>query len=212
MSEGWNTLDDAPGRTDERPGDRHRRGEDVLIRRLRRGEEGLLRAHLLRLDPEARRRRFGAPVRDDFIRAYAEREPERGAAVEGAFVDGVLRGVGELRPINDEAAEVAFSVERGWQGRGLGARLMDRLLFLAGAHGVRLVTMLTTADNVAMQRLFRAFGGRLSRADGMVEGTVRTTWPTPFSTAQAAQVEATADAQSVLGGLAQPRRTPERAD
>lgn len=182
-------------------------GAEVVIRRLRRDETSRFYEHLLRLDPEARRRRFSGSVREDFLRSYALAKTRPGTVIEGAFVDGVLRGVGELRPLGagGEAAEVAFSVEKAFQGMGIGRRLFDRLLLIAKNHGVRLVTMVCSMENAAMQRLFRSAGGRLVASDGMVEGTIRPAWPTPFSIAKEALAEGEGAADVLLGGLARPR-------
>jgi len=179
----------------------------VTVRRLRGDETSRFYEHLLRLDPEARRRRFSASVKEDFLRTYALARPPAGTVIEGAFVDGVLRGVGELRPIGagGEAAEVAFSVEAGFQGMGLGRRLLERLLLIARNHGVRLVTMVCSTDNVGMQRLFRRAGGKLVVSEGMVEGTIRPAWPTPFSIAKEALAEGEGAADAFLGGFARPR-------
>jgi ribosomal protein S18 acetylase RimI-like enzyme len=195
-----------------RTAEQARAGRDVIVRRLRRDEADEFFAHLLRLDPDARRRRFGAVVSECFLRDYANRPPKPGTVIEGAFVDGVLRGVGELRPVDDAgtAAEVAFSVEAGFRGMGLGARLMDRLLLIGSNHGVRLVTMVCMADNTAMKRLFRRHGGKLVVSDGMADGTIRTAWPTPFSLAREALAEGEGAADTVLGGLARPKRRPVR--
>jgi ribosomal protein S18 acetylase RimI-like enzyme len=189
------------------------RAQDAVVRRLRRGEAQGFYEHLLRLDPDSRRRRFGAVVREDFLREYAFAPYRPGTVLEGAFVDGVLRGVGELRPLDaaGEMAEAAFSVEPAFQGRGLGRRLLDRLLLIAGNHGVRIVTVVTTSDNAAMSRLFRSAGGRLLVSDGMVEGTIRTAWPTPFSIAREALAEGEGAADLVLGGFARPKGGPSGA-
>ena len=61
------------------------------VRRLWFGETELYRQHLLRLDPESRRNRFGGAVSDEFIQRYAEPAALNGAIIYGFFVDGVLR-------------------------------------------------------------------------------------------------------------------------
>ena len=55
------------------------------------------RDHLLRLDPQSRRDRFSGGVSDDFLIDYAAHCFGAGDLVFGAFVDGALRGAGELR-------------------------------------------------------------------------------------------------------------------
>lgn len=195
------------------PAQRREQAGDVIVRRLRRDEASRFYEHLLRLDPEARRLRFSASVKEDFLRTYALAEPRTGTIIEGAFVDGVLRAVGEMRPIGagGEAAEVAFSVEPGFRGNGLGKRLLDRLLVLARNHGVRLVTMMCSTDNVAMKRLFRSAGGKLAVSDGIVEGSLRPAWPTPFSLAKEALAEQEGAVDALLGGFARPRAGSDNA-
>ena len=61
------------------------------VRKLWIGETPLYRQHLLRLDAESRRNRFGGAVSDEFIQRYAEPAALNGAIIYGFFVDGVLR-------------------------------------------------------------------------------------------------------------------------
>src|SRR5205823_8894997 len=70
-----------------------------IIRKLRIVEAERYREHLLRLDPESRRSRFGGAVSDGFILRYSEPSALTDAVIHGFFVDGVLRGAAELRPL-----------------------------------------------------------------------------------------------------------------
>jgi hypothetical protein len=82
-----------------------------VIRKLWIDRAGPYRDHLLRLDAESRRNRFGGAVSDEFIANYAELSPGLDAVMHGFFVEGVLRGVAELRPLGDgfaHEAEAAF--------------------------------------------------------------------------------------------------------
>src|SRR5260370_7866536 len=82
------------------------------VRKLWIGETILYREHLLRLDAESRRNRFGGAVSDDFIRTYSEPSGLSDAVIHGFFVEGVLRGAAELRPLAaGNEAEAAFSIE-----------------------------------------------------------------------------------------------------
>ena len=82
-------------------------------------------AHLLRLSPEDRRARFHAALTDDAIRAYSDGVDWDHALIFGAFVGGVLRGLGELIPwpARDQG-EASFSIEQPFQQIGLGKRLV----------------------------------------------------------------------------------------
>lgn len=167
-------------------------GGAVLIRRLQRHERPLFRDHLLRLDREARRLRFGHGVSDTFIVDYALREGPPGTVIEGAFVDGTLRAVAELRPLGPsrpDHAEAAFSVERPFRRRGIGSRLMERIVLLAQNHAIAVVCVQCLRENIAMRRLARRSGGDLTFVPGEVEGIIRAPAPTLFSLAREALAE-----------------------
>jgi hypothetical protein len=89
-----------------------------VIRKLWLGEADRYRDHLLRLDAESRHSRFGGGVSDEFIRNYVGTTFGLSAVVHGFFVDGVLRGAAELRPLGPafaREAEAALSIESDWQ-------------------------------------------------------------------------------------------------
>src|SRR5256714_15226580 len=97
------------------------------IRKLWVGEAELYRGHLLRLDAESRRNRFGGAVSDDFIRGDCEAGALRGAIIYGFLVDGGVRGAAELRLLEPAgAAEVALSIERTWQSPGGGGAVLEK--------------------------------------------------------------------------------------
>ena len=63
-------------------------------------------------------------------------------------------GVGRYEPIDgDDAVEVAFVVEDGWQGRGLGPMLLDAVVRAGEARGVRRFRAYVLADNHRMLKL-----------------------------------------------------------
>jgi len=106
----------------------------AMIRRLVSRERDQVREHLLRLDDEDRRLRFGGPVSPARIDAHcAELDPGR-VLVLSYLVAGEARGIGELRPLPGSwprAAEAAISVERVFQGQGIGSALLRRLTLVA---------------------------------------------------------------------------------
>src|SRR5882724_8624858 len=104
---------------------------DGVIRKLWIDRAGPYRDHLLRLDADSRRNRFGGAVSDEFIINYIELSLGLDAVIHGFFVDGILRGVAELRPLGNglvEEAEAAFSIEKPWQSHGVGTALLERTL------------------------------------------------------------------------------------
>jgi GNAT superfamily N-acetyltransferase len=154
------------------------------IRKLWIGEAGMFCDHLLRLDPESRRSRFGSPVNRDFIENYAARAIGPDTVVHGCFGDGALRGVAELRPFGKVfpfEAEAAFSVERDWQSRGVGSALFDRTVLAARNRGIRTVYMSCLATNRRMQALARKYEAELRFEADDVTGALANPGPSPLS-------------------------------
>src|SRR5262249_40812503 len=154
------------------------------IRKLWFGDAARYREHLLRLDAESRRNRFGGAVADDFVHNYVDVALGLDAELHGFFVDGILRGAAELRPIGPDSAheaEAAFSIERPWQSLGVGTALLDRTLLAARNRGFKLLHMACLADNRRMQQLARKFDAELTFDFGSVVGEVEAPHPTPVS-------------------------------
>jgi GNAT superfamily N-acetyltransferase len=75
--------------------------------------------------------------------------------VVGEFGFGKVVAVGEyLLDPSCNLAEVAFSVSRPWQGKGLGGRLMQKLYEGARKNGIDGFIAYTSPDNPAMIALF----------------------------------------------------------
>jgi GNAT superfamily N-acetyltransferase len=155
-----------------------------MIRKLWIGERTKYRDHLLRLDDESRRNRFGFVVADELIDAYTSGPTWTGAVIHGFLVDGMLRGVAELKPFGaafPAAAEAAFSIEQPWQSHGVGSALLARTLLAARNRGIKLVHMTCLADNARMQQLARKFAAHLSFDLGSIVGELAAPQPTPLS-------------------------------
>ena len=155
-----------------------------VIRKLWIDRAGPYRDHLLRLDAESRRNRFGGAVSDEFIRGYVDISIGLEAVIHGFFVDGALRGAAELRPLGSGfagEAEAAFSIETAWQSHGVGTALLDRTLLAARNRGVKHLHMACLADNRRMQQLARKFAAELTFDFGSVVGEVEAPHPTPLS-------------------------------
>jgi GNAT superfamily N-acetyltransferase len=155
-----------------------------VIRKLWVGEAEIYRDHLLRLDVESQCNRFGGPVAKEFVTAYVDASPGLNAVVHGFFVDGILRGAAELRPIGSslaKRADAALSVERPWQSYGVGSALLERMLLTARNRRVKWLHMACLANNLRMQQLARKFEADLSFDFDNVVGTVKAPRPTPLS-------------------------------
>ena len=157
---------------------------DGVIRKIWIDRGGPYRDHLLRLDKESRRNRFGGAVSDEFIENYAELSRGLDCVMHGFFVDGLLRGVAELRPLGTEfakEAEAAFSIEKPWQSHGVGSALLERTLLAARNRGIKLLHMACLANNERMVDLARKFEAELTFDFGSVIGEVEAAHPTPMS-------------------------------
>jgi GNAT superfamily N-acetyltransferase len=155
-----------------------------LIRKLWVGEAEPYRDHLLRLDAESRRNRFAGSVSDEFVSDYANLSFGIDVIVLGFFVDDMLRGAAELRPIGaplTREAEAAFSIEKRWQSHGVGSVLLERALLVARNRGLRFIYMACLADNQRMQQLARKFDAELSFDFASVVGELAAPRPTPLS-------------------------------
>lgn len=176
-----------------------------VIRRLWPAESLLFRDHLLRLDADSRRSRFGSAVSEDFVAHYAGRVFRSGSILLGAFLDGTLRAAGELYPLSEilaKEAEAAFSVETAFQGHGVGTQLMERIILAARNRGIRTLQMNCLAYNRPMQKMARKFDADLAFESDTVTAQVIAPFPTALSLAE----EANAEARGVAGAIFQAQR------
>jgi GNAT superfamily N-acetyltransferase len=158
--------------------------EGGLIRKLWSVETDAYRDHLLRLDPESRRNRFNATIADDAVRGYAATARGSDVILHGFFVDGVLRGIADLRilgPLYRREAEAAFSIEKPWQSHGIGSALLERSLLAARNRGIKLLHVSCLAGNQRMQQLARKFDAELTFDFDTVIGKMENPHPTPLS-------------------------------
>jgi RimJ/RimL family protein N-acetyltransferase len=142
------------------------------------------RDHLLRLDKESRRMRFGMAVDDDFIRKYAERTGQFKSVIYGHFVGREMHAAAELRMIGDSwngEAEAAFSVERDYQDSGVGTDLLGRIIVSARNRGVTRLYMNCLSENRKMQRVAKKYEAELFFDHGDVVGQLKPSLPTPLS-------------------------------
>ena len=174
-------------------------------------ENDKFRDHLLRLDRESRRTRFGMAVSDDFIRDYAAPPSEMKCLVYGFFVGGEMRAAAEMRQMGKvwyPNAEGAFSVEREHQNRGIGTELLGRIIRAARNRGVTRLYMNCLAENFRMQRICRKFDADLHFDHGEVVGRVLPSLPTYLSLWQEAVDDSSGFVLAVLDPPMLKARTP----
>ena len=165
---------------------------EATIRRLWEADRELFRGHLLRLDPQSRHDRFNGGASDEFLNHYSDRCFAPGDVIFGAFIEGELRGAGELRPVaSSEArppffaapgrAEAAFSIETAYRRRRLGIQLFERLMRAAAGHRIGEIDFTCSAENKAMQSLARKFSAEMHFKADQVTGRLTARHATAFS-------------------------------
>ena len=127
-------------------------------------------SHLLRLGPKGRYYRFSMTQTDDMIRAYVAQTFQPANLYIGYFDQTLLRGVVEIHCMDNvcQKAELAFSIELGYRGKGLGAQLFTAALAEARRRSVRLLHIHCLAHNFAMLALLRHFHAHLHFQDNEV--------------------------------------------
>ncbi|BCH24466.1 GNAT family N-acetyltransferase [Mesorhizobium sp. L-8-3] len=146
-----------------------------IIRQLRPSDLQRFQDHLLRLDTVSRRDRFNGFTDDSFVTGYAARSFHDGTTVIGYVEDDKVLGAAELheRPgLEPPTGEIAFSVERELQRRGIGGRLFARLIAHAHALGYTKLLVTTHPQNEAMKALARRFDAKLSFDAGETVGVI----------------------------------------
>jgi len=108
--------------------------------------------------------------------------------------------VGRYDRMEDEptSAEVAFTVDDGHHGRGLGSHLLSHLTNYARNSGVNSFRAFVLADNYPMMRMFRGSGYRMKR--GMGEGVYEVEFPVELSE-EARRVEGAHEQAAVASSL-----------
>lgn len=110
--------------------------------------------HLLRLDMDDRRLRFGGVVGDDGVRAFVDRLHPATTTVIAAMDSRlcVIAAV-QITRMGWSSAELAFSVDAGHRRRGLGRALTARAMLWARNRGIGRVHVHCLRENLSMRRL-----------------------------------------------------------
>jgi RimJ/RimL family protein N-acetyltransferase len=162
----WALLATTAGKAEDYPGELEREvtlddGTQVRLRPIRPDDERRLIDLYGRLSRQTVYQRFFTIMKRlpsqwahlfanvDYRRrlALVAEHPRDGAAPE-------LIGVGRYEPTEQpDTAEIAFVVQDGWQGRGLGRILLREVLGAGEARGIRRFRALVLAENRRMLRL-----------------------------------------------------------
>lgn len=172
-----------------------------VIRRLSVFDHDAFTQHLLRLDADSRYLRFGMAATDAFLLDYARGCSRWDVLIYGFFVDDILRGAAEMRPlggVHSDEAEVAFSVEMEHRGNGIGARLFEKIIRAARNRSYSRLYMSCLATNRPMQALARKFAAEISFDRGGTMGVIQPAHRTVDSLAEQASEDAAAYAFASL--------------
>jgi acetyltransferase len=141
----------------------------VTLRPLRPDDREIEHAFVSGLSPETRSDRLlgGAKaITREYIESLVSVDFSRDMALAAtAMLDGeTLLGVARyVLDKNNEAAEFAIVVADAWQGRGIGSRLLAKLIEAARRRGVKRLYGDILAMNRPMLALATKLGFRLSR-------------------------------------------------
>lgn len=118
------------------------------------------RKHLLALDPESRYLRFGYQIHDETINSLCD-QFEKNFQSHKIFVieddDLEVVGAGHIS-LEDNPTELAFSVLKPYQGRGLGNSLMSRAVEWCQNRGIKAGCMVCLKHNAAIKKLAQKHG------------------------------------------------------
>jgi len=144
-------------------------GQSVTLRALRPDDVDIEFAFVTGLSEATRANRLlGGAIRitDEYIRGLTRIDWSREAALAAVvMLEGAEVLIGVARYVADaegRACEFALVIADAWQGRGIGARLLAKLVALARARGYATMYGDILATNVGMLHLARKLGFRIS--------------------------------------------------
>jgi L-amino acid N-acyltransferase YncA len=111
--------------------------------------------------------------RREWMAARGPRHPVIVAESAGSVVGWGSLNVFNARPAYQHVADFSVYVERGWRGRGVGRRLLERLVEMARAIGYHKMVLSTFPTNASGVRLYENLGFTqvgIYREQGMLDG------------------------------------------
>lgn len=111
--------------------------------------------------------------RREWMAARGPRHPVIVAESDSAVVGWGSLNVFNARPAYQHVADFSVYVERAWRGRGVGRRLLERLVELARGIGYHKMVLSTFPTNTAGVRLYEGLGFTrvgVYREQGLLDG------------------------------------------
>ncbi len=180
-------------------------GDIVHVRPLRADDEERMLGLYNRLSDESIYLRFFSPVPRPTA-AQFERLTNidyRSHMALAALIGDDIVAVARYDTVDDDQAEVAFTVQDDQHGRGLGTLLLEHLAYVARANGIHAFAADTLPHNYKMLNVFAAAGWDVDRR--FADGTVRVHFsitPTALSLAAIDAREHISEARSIARILA----------
>ncbi|HEV3008413.1 MAG TPA: GNAT family N-acetyltransferase [Burkholderiales bacterium] len=144
-------------------------GTSVTLRPLRPEDRDIESAFVRSLSPETRHDRLlggGRAITREYIESLVNVDYSRDMALAAtAMLDGeTLIGVARyVLETNNQSAEFAIVVADAWQGRGIGRRLLAKLIDIARRRGLRRLYGDILGTNRPMLEFVRKLGFKLER-------------------------------------------------
>ena len=144
------------------------------VKRLNSKYAPALLEHLARLDKQGLYDRFCVAANYEFIERYVKQMNFTHSGIYGVFDQNLaLIGVGECVVYSSkEEAEVAFSIELEHQSKGLGNRLMKKLIQFAKANDINKINMYCLRTNSKSLHLAKKYGLNLTYERDEVSTTI----------------------------------------
>ncbi|WP_431032216.1 GNAT family N-acetyltransferase [Streptomyces sp. P6-2-1] len=133
------------------------RGEAVTVERAGQGDLDEAKELHARCSPATLARRYHGPVRDADRYLAHLLSPRHGRTLAARTASGRLVALGHLL-WDGEETEIALLVEDSWQRKGVGSRLLERLVAMAADAGADSVYAVTQASNTGMVSAMRGLG------------------------------------------------------
>lgn len=159
-----------------------RDGSTVRVRVMRADDEEKLLALFQSLSEEAGWWRFFSVIRGSALAAEAHREVTLAnsfALVASTGPEDQVVGHAFYAMLDQNRAEVAFTIADDFQGRGLGTILLGQLAEVAAANGIQIFEAEVVASNHAMLHVFRESGFPIEVS--AAAGQLHVTFPTTFT-------------------------------
>lgn len=149
------------------------------IKRLSNYNRNKVQEHFLRLDPDSRRSRFCATMNNENLCNYVNNIDFIHNGIFGIFNENLdIIGIGEcvfydIKNGYSESAEVAFSIEKPYQGQKLGNKIMKKVVQYANIHNLKELKMYFLKTNAATFHLAKKYNFKLEHYSSEISGSIK---------------------------------------